>query len=123
MLLNGRFRVLTAGKAEAEYATSAVAFPGPRAGAVIKPVRKRMNWFGSSPIGGVAMAHQLSVGRVLKRDWPSFGLSVFLSFGWLFAIAGYLVVAVWYPQDKEGWVLAHLLGVSALVMTALCGSV
>lgn len=69
------------------------------------------------------MPHQLSFGRVLRRDWPSFGLSVFLSFVWGFAITGYVVAAIWYPLDAEGWVLVRLLGLSALGITVLCGTV
>jgi hypothetical protein len=69
------------------------------------------------------MAHQLSVGRILKRDWPSLCFSVFISAFWLIAIACYLLVMVWYPEDKEGWLLAYFMGGGAFLVTALCGAV
>jgi hypothetical protein len=68
------------------------------------------------------MAHQLSVGRILRRDWPSLWLSFFIGGLWVVAIGGYLLVAVWYPEDREGWVLSHIMGVCVLVVTALCGA-
>jgi hypothetical protein len=69
------------------------------------------------------MTHQLSIGRILKRDWPSFCCSVFISLWWLIVIAAYLLVAVWYPEDRDGWLLAHLMGVGGLGLTALLGAV
>jgi hypothetical protein len=69
------------------------------------------------------MAYKLSVGRILKRDWPSFGLAVVISAFWLIAAACYLVVVVWYPEDKEGRLLGYFLAVGALLVTALCGAV
>jgi hypothetical protein len=69
------------------------------------------------------MAHQLSVGRILKRDWPSFGCLVIVTFWWLMTIAGYLLAAVWLPEDRDGWLFAHLMGVSGLGVTALLGAV
>jgi uncharacterized membrane protein AbrB (regulator of aidB expression) len=69
------------------------------------------------------MAQKLSVGRVLKRDWPSLGLTVFLGMVWVLAIAGYFVAVISYPEDKEGWELAPFLGGGLLVVTAVCSSV
>lgn len=69
------------------------------------------------------MAYELSVGHVWKRDWPSFGLSVFLGLVWLFVLAVYLTNAFWHPQDGEGWATAHIFGTAALVITVVCGAV
>lgn len=69
------------------------------------------------------MPHQLSIGRVWKRDWPAFGLSIFLGLIWLTVIAGYVVSAVWYPQDAEGGMIACVLGIGAAITTILCGAV
>jgi hypothetical protein len=69
------------------------------------------------------MAHQLSVGRVLKRDWPSLTFAVSLGIWWSLVLACYLLVLVWYPTDSEGRLIAHLMGVVGIVMTAVFGTV
>jgi hypothetical protein len=69
------------------------------------------------------MAHQLSVGRILKRDWPCFGCLIFIVVWWVMAIGGYVLAALWYPDDTDGWLFAHIMGVGGLGVTAVLGGV
>jgi len=69
------------------------------------------------------MTQQLSIRRVLKRDWPSCVCSVFLVLWWSIALAAYLLAALGYPEDRDVWLLAHLMGVGGLGSTALLGAV
>lgn len=66
------------------------------------------------------MAYQLSVGRILRRDWPSFGLAVFVSCCWLVAVAAYVLMVFWFPEDRDNWALAHINGACFAVATVLC---
>jgi hypothetical protein len=68
------------------------------------------------------MAHQLRIGRILRCDWPSFGCSLLLGLWWSLALAAYVLAAVWYPEDRDSRLLAHLMGVSGLAATALLGA-
>ena len=67
------------------------------------------------------MAYQLSLGRVLKRDWPSFGLALFIGACWLIAIAGYAWAGI--SQTEGNYLLAHFMGGGAVLMTAVFGPV
>jgi hypothetical protein len=69
------------------------------------------------------MAHHLSVGRILKRDWPSFVFAGSITVWWLLVLGAYLLAAVCYPRDSESWLIAHLMGVVGLVLTGLLGTV
>ncbi len=74
-------------------------------------------------IGGTDMPYQLSVRRILKRDWPCFGLVIFIGCGWLVGIGDYVLMAMWFREDRDGWALAHILGVGVLFATVLCAVV
>ena len=65
----------------------------------------------------------MSVGRILRRDWPSFGLSVVIGVCGLVAVACYLTVAVEPPEGGDGRLIARVMGAAALSATALCGPV
>ena len=67
------------------------------------------------------MAYQLSLGRALKRDWPSFGLALFIGACWLLAIAGYAWAGI--SQTEDNYLLAHFIGGGAVFMTAVFGPV
>lgn len=67
------------------------------------------------------MAYQLSLGRVLKRDWPSFGLALFIGACWLMAMAAYAWAGI--SQTESNYLLAHSLGGGAGLMTAVFGPV
>ena len=67
------------------------------------------------------MAYQLSLGRVLKRDWPSFGLALFIGVCWLIALAGYAWAGI--SQNEDNYLLAHFMGGGAVLMTAVFGPV
>jgi hypothetical protein len=71
------------------------------------------------------MAHQLSVGHILRRDWPSFILTVFIIGLWLVTIACNLWAAVTPNlEDEEDWLMmASFMGVGNLLVTAVCGTV
>jgi hypothetical protein len=69
------------------------------------------------------MAYQLSVGRVWKRDWPSFVLVGFTGCLWLMVVGAYLLLVFRFPDDHDGWRLAHLLSVIVAGITLLCGSI
>jgi hypothetical protein len=68
------------------------------------------------------MAYQLSVGRILKRDWASFILSVTIIFMWL-ATTCYFVAVTPNSEDKEDRLMDSLMGVGTLLVTAVSGTV
>jgi hypothetical protein len=68
------------------------------------------------------MAHRLSVGRILSRDWPAYIWTVFTVCGLLFLVGGYLVVGIWFRQDADSWVTAHITAMVGLVMLIACGA-
>jgi hypothetical protein len=68
------------------------------------------------------MAYRLSVGRILKRDWPSFILSATIIGMWL-VITCFIVAVNPKPEDKESWEMSLVLGVGTLLLTAVCGTV
>jgi hypothetical protein len=95
------------------------AAPAPEQALVEKPYESSRQ---SQPLnGGAAVAHQLSFGHILKRDWPSFILSVFVCGLWLTVI--FLLGLTPSPEDKEAGRLALFMGVGTLLVTAVCGTV
>jgi hypothetical protein len=69
------------------------------------------------------MAHQLSFGHILRRDWPSFTLFVFMAAFWLIAIVCYLFIVARHPEDKDGRVFAIIAGIGSLLCTVSCGPI
>lgn len=67
------------------------------------------------------MVYRLSVGRIVKRDWPSFGLAIFIAICWLIALAGYVFAGI--SQTRDNLVLAHFIAGGTLLMTAVFGPV
>ena len=68
------------------------------------------------------MAHKLSVWRILKRDWLSFGLSIWVG---LFGLMALVLIpgVIWHPEHWKGFDFTAFIAGWALFATALAGPV